>query len=626
MIEFLYSCMDRIVQSLLLDVGSTLMDIKDIEEHLDMPLQQVVEEAKKLSSEELDISNTRLKNYVQSLSSLKADLMKQMEEIQDTAMYATLGITSDTSDNQVKKAYHSLAIKLHPDRKGGDKEKFQELQSAYQEILKKRRIDGAGELDAEVAEADRSETERAQLLMSELSQQLNTVKVAAEQCAMLAQLCIQGQKMMENAAKETSALEAVNALLVDGTSLGRISQQVIEPLETGCEYMQSIAAKAMTLPGIGAKFANATAIVGGFTRTVERSMAAGLESLRSVTEVMSADLQLSVCRQKLSRAVLDIGSDKVSEFTLIEATLKSFRAVCSAMCAAADKSVRAAETCAELIDLVEVVIQRAEVEAIADRRRQAEKAERDDGQGAGEEGRGKEETKQEAKEETKDEEEEGADAVDALMKKVKALQLQLRVQNVQTMQSLNSSAVEIQNRLHEQLRGIDLKAGLSPGAFETYVDGILTLIAEIIDGSCNALHLECESGSVVDEVSWEEAIVKHLGWMRLKTKVKIALHPDLRSRTLWFGALANFNLLRNIIISELPPRLCDCVRRAFGRCSWAVINGDESGDSQPSTKFVQGKKVLLIQEIGMISNAFCEDIVEKIQALLGTQILTPSSA
>lgn len=601
------------------------MDIKDIEDHLDMPLQQVVEEAKKLSSEELDLSNTRLKNYVQSLSTLKADLMKQMEEIQDTAMYATLGITSDMSDNQVKKAYHSLAIKLHPDRKGGDKEKFQELQSAYQEILKKRRIDGAGQLDAEIAEADRTETDRAHQLMSELSQQLNTVKVAAEQCAMLAQLCIQGQKMMENAAKEVNALEAVNALLVDGTSLGRISQQVIEPLETGCEYMQSIAAKAMTLPSIGTKFANATAIVGGFTRTVEKSMAAGLESLRSVTEVMSADLQLSVCRQKLGRAIIDQNLDKMSEFSLIDATLKSFRAVCNAMCTAADKSVRAAETCAELIDLVEVVMQRAEVEAIADRKRQAEKAEREDGREGEPNSRENEETKQDSKEESKDDEE-AADAVDALMKKVKALQLQLRVQNVQTMQSLNSSAVEIQNRLHEQLGRIDLKAGLSPGAFETYVDSILTLIAEIIDGSCNALHLECEGGSVVDELSWQEAINRHLGWMRLKTKVKIALHPDLRSRTLWFGALADFNLLRNIIIIELPPRLCDCVRRAHGRCSWAVVNGDDSGMTQPSTKFVQGKKVLLVPEINAISSAFCQDIMNTIQSLLGVPSFVPRAS
>lgn len=49
--------------------------------------------------------------------------------------YATLGLTSDASNKEVKEAYRKLASKYHPD-KGGDTAKFQELQTSYDAILR----------------------------------------------------------------------------------------------------------------------------------------------------------------------------------------------------------------------------------------------------------------------------------------------------------------------------------------------------------------------------------------------------------------------------------------------------------------------------------------------------------
>jgi curved DNA-binding protein len=44
--------------------------------------------------------------------------------------YNTLGISKDANPDEIKKAYRKLASQHHPD-KGGDKEKFQEIQAAY---------------------------------------------------------------------------------------------------------------------------------------------------------------------------------------------------------------------------------------------------------------------------------------------------------------------------------------------------------------------------------------------------------------------------------------------------------------------------------------------------------------
>lgn len=76
-------------------------------------------------------------------NSVKAMFVKDTE-----SAYKILEITPEASDNEVKKAYHKMAIKFHPDKvhhlgaevQKAAEEKFQKLNAAYDEIKKRRGI------------------------------------------------------------------------------------------------------------------------------------------------------------------------------------------------------------------------------------------------------------------------------------------------------------------------------------------------------------------------------------------------------------------------------------------------------------------------------------------------------
>lgn len=46
--------------------------------------------------------------------------------------YKTLGVSKEATKEEIKKAYRKMAHKYHPDKKGGDEEKFKEVNGAYQ--------------------------------------------------------------------------------------------------------------------------------------------------------------------------------------------------------------------------------------------------------------------------------------------------------------------------------------------------------------------------------------------------------------------------------------------------------------------------------------------------------------
>lgn len=73
--------------------------------------------------------------------------MPRQKKSDNTKFYNLLGVPQNATDDEIKKAHRKLALKLHPD-KGGDPEKFKEINQAY-DVLKdkeKRCVAGANGL------------------------------------------------------------------------------------------------------------------------------------------------------------------------------------------------------------------------------------------------------------------------------------------------------------------------------------------------------------------------------------------------------------------------------------------------------------------------------------------------
>jgi len=52
--------------------------------------------------------------------------------------YKTLGVSESASESEIKKAFHKLAYQYHPDRPGGNEQKFKEINEAYQVLTDKK--------------------------------------------------------------------------------------------------------------------------------------------------------------------------------------------------------------------------------------------------------------------------------------------------------------------------------------------------------------------------------------------------------------------------------------------------------------------------------------------------------
>jgi len=58
-------------------------------------------------------------------------MRRPKKDVDTSKYYDLLGVSKDASDSEIKKAFRKAAMKNHPD-KGGDPDKFKEINTAYE--------------------------------------------------------------------------------------------------------------------------------------------------------------------------------------------------------------------------------------------------------------------------------------------------------------------------------------------------------------------------------------------------------------------------------------------------------------------------------------------------------------
>ena len=96
-----------------------------------------------LLNQELNISITNVEKISETAGKLhlnKEEFINIQNDFFDTdyVYYKILGISPDTSLNEIKRTYRKLVAQYHPDHAGEnyDKEKFQQITEAYSYLIK----------------------------------------------------------------------------------------------------------------------------------------------------------------------------------------------------------------------------------------------------------------------------------------------------------------------------------------------------------------------------------------------------------------------------------------------------------------------------------------------------------
>lgn len=111
----------------------------DVAKQLDkLSLEEVEEAARSSPMEDLELENHALDEYILRQMQFKSEIIDEIARLHENCAYAILGVSADASDGEIRKAYKIAAMQAHPD-KGGDKEEFQELNSAYEKIMERRK-------------------------------------------------------------------------------------------------------------------------------------------------------------------------------------------------------------------------------------------------------------------------------------------------------------------------------------------------------------------------------------------------------------------------------------------------------------------------------------------------------
>lgn len=142
--------------------GEEDLDDAAVLEWIQMPERRIREKAAGMSHDQLSAESGRLLDLAAQMVRMGTELKEALEDWEHFDAYRVLGVAKDAPMGVIRRAFYKQALKLHPD-KGGDKEAFQELQRAYDEIVSERRRQAKDDEPNDSSDVAHSPTAKHQL-------------------------------------------------------------------------------------------------------------------------------------------------------------------------------------------------------------------------------------------------------------------------------------------------------------------------------------------------------------------------------------------------------------------------------------------------------------------------------
>lgn len=540
----------------------------------------MLEESEKLSSDDLDEANRLYQPYINQLMSLKAHLKSQLQEIDDSRAFMSLGVAKGSSDAAIKKAYHSKAVKLHPDKPGGDKEKFQKLHDMYQDVLKRRREETAVEeaaLKAMDTPESRAEVALVKGLVAHMQECMGDIQRSASECTQIAQMSVRWQKMVDAAARlpHPRALKKLHRMVTADMDMtlpapctrgtgcpvnvhNNAATLLLGPIETISRAMHEIVTSAMQILKSGERYGTSAGSDMSFMKRIEYAAKCGMALQQCTSSLYPVENQILMCIDRIDQS-MDCALDDDDIYNVLVRMLSTvFTTRSVTLASAADHAVTAAISAADLILAVKDLVKSSDEEVLEKARHSASVLEREtdycaEDLAAMAAAREQESMNQRDAAEKKQAEadkakEEGRE--DEFMKtQIQSLQMQLRMQYIEALQTLNAETRDLQKRIVAEVGSTvqevantselrippiptpsdasEEKKKKPPAKPVTLKDSLFSLLAEFVDSSCTSLRNDLrelqEQKQVTDGavaglargslLAVEDSIESHLGWM-----------------------------------------------------------------------------------------------------------------
>ena len=275
--------------------------------------------SKKLTADELVNLNSRLEEYLITLMKLKTTGLELIAENQESSIYSRLGISASASDAEVRRAYKTLAMQLHPD-KGGDTELFQQLTDAYERILEKRGISKATnsqdttEADEEkvtgVRQPEKRETvssaEHSKPSKTETEPFLSKIIKSAEECVRSAKITSKLTSQIISLLEEGKACEdsEVKALLTMVIKSVRIcGYACLDTSSAALETARNVSESVTTTDKISAVTLLASDVMNKGFDALNFMDLSDSDLIKSVTGIATRAVENARLATKLARAV-----------------------------------------------------------------------------------------------------------------------------------------------------------------------------------------------------------------------------------------------------------------------------------------------------------------------------------